>query len=341
MKRLLSLIIVAVMMLTLVVGCGKKEETTTETPVAETPATETPATETPATETPATTDSADVVTTASVTNDVETLVAALSKDGTWIAASLNDMSYDKEIVVEGEFTNRDVIDRKLALYTQDEDRNITAQFTLTAPKLIVKSENFRIQGGTFKGDVYVEAKGFKIDKAGTVDGNIYFASKELMDTFTVTDSSKITGTIAVDGVDVVATASLVVDANDLVKALSKDGTWIGSTLFNMVLSQEIIVEGEFTNRDQVARKLALYTQDADRNVTASFTVAAPSMTVKSENFSITNGTFKGDVYVEAAGFKLINSTVDGNIYYATQALMDGASLDATSKVTGVSEVKAK
>jgi hypothetical protein len=60
--------------------------------------------------------------------------------------------------------------------------------------MIVKSENFRIQGGTFIGDVYVEANGFNVGKAATVDGNIYFASQEYMDSFYVDESGKVTGT---------------------------------------------------------------------------------------------------------------------------------------------------
>ena len=39
---------------------------------------------------------------------------------------------------------------------------MTARYTLTAPRLIVRHRNTRIQGGTFKGDVYVEAQGFEL-----------------------------------------------------------------------------------------------------------------------------------------------------------------------------------
>ncbi|PXW92449.1 hypothetical protein DES38_10227, partial [Streptohalobacillus salinus] len=66
---------------------------------------------------------------------------------------------------------------KLALYTQDEDRNITDQFTLTAPMLTVQGENTRIQGGTFAGDVLVDANGFSIPD-GTIDGDLIFADAE-------------------------------------------------------------------------------------------------------------------------------------------------------------------
>ncbi|MBN2795349.1 MAG: hypothetical protein JXR88_08100 [Clostridia bacterium] len=281
----------------------------------------------------------DAVTTASIVTDGNAFAKGLSKDGTWIVAALNDITLTEDLVVEGEFTNKDAVIRKLALYTQDEERNVTARFTLTVPKMIVKSENTRVQSGIVKGDIYVENNGFNLVDA-TVEGNIYFATKEALDTFTIDDRSKVTGTLKLDGVDVVTTASLVVTGDDLVKGLSADGTWIVAVYHNMSLKQEIIVNGEFIHRDAIARKLALYTQDEERNITASFTVAAPKMTVKSENFSIQGGTFKGDVYVEANGFSLLKtSAVDGNIYFAKQEYKDSFVLEEGSSVTGTMEVQ--
>lgn len=139
----------------------------------------------------------DVMTTASIVTEGDAVVKGLSADGTWIVATLNDITVSDAIVVEGAFTNKDKPARKLALYTQDEDRNITASFTLTAPKLTVKSENFRIQGGTFKGDVYVEAHGFTIVK-GSVDGDVIFATQEYKDSMVEDETGSVTGDIIVD-----------------------------------------------------------------------------------------------------------------------------------------------
>ncbi len=332
MKKILALLLTAILVAALFTACGKEE-------AVETPATETK--EEAATE--GTTEEVDAVTTASIVDNAADLIVAVSTDGAWLAATLNDITMDEDLVVEGEFISKEKIDRKLALYTQDEDRNITAQFTVTAPKLIVKSENFRITGGTFKGDVYVEAPGFKLDKSSTVDGNIYFASKELLDTFTVSDTSIVTGTIQVDGVDVVTSASLVTSVDGLVNGLSADGTWIVAVYNNMTLKSDIVVEGVFHDKadesKDLYRKLALYTQDADRNITASFTLAAPNMIVKSENFKIQGGTFKGDVIVEAPGFTIAKGSVDGNVYFASQELMDSMVMDDASSVTGVIELK--
>lgn len=281
----------------------------------------------------------DVTTTASIVNDSEAFAKGLSKDGTWIVATLNDLSFDDKLVVEGDFKKDDVLYRKIALYTQDDDRKVTAKFTLTVPELIIKSPNTRIQSGIVKGDVYVENTGFNLVDT-KVEGNIYFDNKEALDTFTIDDRSEVTGKMIVADVDVVTSASLVVEGDDLVKGLSADGTWIVAVYHNMKLKQDIVVDGEFIPKEVIDRKLALYTQDSDRNVTASFTVEAPKMTVKSENFRIQGGTFKGDVYVEANGFQLSKTaTVDGNVYFASQEYKDSFILEDDSTVTGMMEVQ--
>lgn len=142
---------------------------------------------------------ADATTTASIVNQADPLISALSDKGNWIVAILNDMNVDKEIVVSGEFHDKgdsaNAIYRKLALYSQDEDHNITATYTLTVPKMTVQSENFKIQGGTVKGDVYVEANGFTLDKTGTVDGNLYFKSDDLKSSAVL--DGKVTGSTEV------------------------------------------------------------------------------------------------------------------------------------------------
>lgn len=135
---------------------------------------------------------ADAVTTASIVNDQAAFLKAASKEGTWIIAILKDLKVDKEIVLEGEFKNKDAIARKIALYTQDDKRNVTARFTLTAPKLTVKSENARIQSGTFIGDIYVEAKDFNLVDA-KVQGNVYFANEDAKSTFKMDKTSSVSG----------------------------------------------------------------------------------------------------------------------------------------------------
>lgn len=175
---------------TLFAGCAPKNATTPQN------TTSPQATESPA-PTATTSPNTDVTTTASIVNTQDAFLNAVSPQGTWIIAILNDLTIDKDIVVDGQFKNSkgDVL-RKLALYTQDENKVVTNRFTLTAPRMIVRSENTRIQSGTFKGDVYVEAKGFHL-LDGTVDGNIYFKSDDLKASFTMDETSKVTGTQSV------------------------------------------------------------------------------------------------------------------------------------------------
>ena len=120
----------------------------------------------------------DVVTTASIVDNADALVKAASAEGNWIFAILNDVTMDKELVVAGEFHDKgdaaNPIYRKFAPYTQDKDHNVTARYTLTVPKMTVQSENFKMQAGTVKGDVYVEANGFTLQKCD-----------QLMETFTM------------------------------------------------------------------------------------------------------------------------------------------------------------
>jgi hypothetical protein len=141
----------------------------------------------------------DVTTTASIVNEPAAFEKAISSTGTWIIATVKDLSFDKELVLDGEFKNgkkdeagKDIIQRKIALYAQDENRKVTARYTLVAPKLTINSPNARIQSGTFKGDLYVSAKNFELVDA-TVDGNVYFTTDEAQSTFKPDDKSKVTG----------------------------------------------------------------------------------------------------------------------------------------------------
>ncbi|WP_151734266.1 hypothetical protein [Paenibacillus tengchongensis] len=140
----------------------------------------------------AATEAPDAVTTASVVDNNEAFKQAISKEGTWIAATLNDLTFTEDLVVEGEFINKEKPARKIALYTQDAEHNITASFRLTAPKMTIRSENTQLQGGIFAGDIYVEADGFTVMNA-TVQGNVYFANEQYQSTFNSADQGIVTG----------------------------------------------------------------------------------------------------------------------------------------------------
>lgn len=168
------------LLVVLAAGCAKKETTP---PKQTTPPETTP----------------EVKTTASIVDQNAAFEKAISSSGTWIIATVKDLTFTKDLVLEGEFKNgkkddagKDIIARKLALYAQDENRNVTARYTITAPKLTILSPNANISYGTFKGDVYVSAPNFQLI-GGTVDGNVYFTTDEAKNTFTITKDGKVTG----------------------------------------------------------------------------------------------------------------------------------------------------
>lgn len=138
----------------------------------------------------------DAETTASIVNEESAFKEAISEDGTWIIITLKDLDFDEELVVEGEFRDKDdennEIYRKLALYAQDQDRNVTDRYTVIAPEMTIKSPNTNIQGGVFEGDIYVEAEGFKITDA-KIQGNVYFANEEFESTFELVDGGEVSG----------------------------------------------------------------------------------------------------------------------------------------------------
>lgn len=132
------------------------------------------------TDTGKTPDETDTKTVASITDNSDILKESLSDKGNWITAITADVTLDSDLNVEGTFhdkgDDKNDVYRKLALHTQDDSFNIIDNFTLTTPKLVVKSENFTVFHGTIKGDVEVHADGFSL-VGTTVEGNVIFASE--------------------------------------------------------------------------------------------------------------------------------------------------------------------
>lgn len=127
--------------------------------------------------------------------DPAAVVKGLSKDGFWIFSILSDVSVDEPIYVDGEFHDKgddaNELYRKLALYAQNEEHKVTAEYTLTVPRMEVTSPNFRIQNGTVKGDVYINAEGFDLNNC-KIEGNLYFVTQAQMDSATL-DTGTVTG----------------------------------------------------------------------------------------------------------------------------------------------------
>jgi len=296
---------------------------------------------------------ADAVSSASIVDNGAAFEKAISKDGTWIICTLNDLAIDKDLVLEGEFHDKNDptkdLKRKIGLYTQDDDHNVTARFSLTAPSLTIKSPNARIQSSTFIGDLYIYAKNFSLVDA-KIDGNVYFATQEAKDTFNADEKSSITGKQILFDVDAVSTATptQVQDAAAFEKAISKDGYWIIVPIIDLAIDKDLVLEGVFHDKNDptkdLKRKIGLYTHNnpEDKKIaTHSFTLTAPSLTIKSPYATLQYGYFIGDIYVEANNFSLVKNKVTGNIYFANQEAKDTFTMDADSSVTGVQEIKTK
>ena len=133
----------------------------------------------------------DTVSSASQVVDEDSLMTAVEES--WILIIQQDLSVDEEIVLEGEFKNRDEIDRKLALYTSNEDHSVNERFTLEAPSITVNSPKTRFKAGVFVGDVYVVSENFKLTTGFTVEGNVYFENEAAKETFTIAGGATVTG----------------------------------------------------------------------------------------------------------------------------------------------------
>ena len=135
----------------------------------------------------------DTVSSPSVVVDQDSLMRA--EDNSWILIIQQDLSVNEDIVLDGEFKNGDAFDRKLALYTSNEDHSVNKRFTLEAPSITVKSPYTRFKAGTFVGDVYVAADNFKLTTGFTVKGDVYFENHTAKDTFKIESGASITGNI--------------------------------------------------------------------------------------------------------------------------------------------------
>lgn len=163
---------------------------------------------------------------------------------------------------------------------------------------------------------------------------------------TQTKTDPNTGTQTPAKTDTTTTASIVNSTAAFEKAISSTGTWIIAITGDLKDDKPLVLEGNFKNgkkdasgNDLIQRKLALYSQDANKNITARYTLTAPSMTIRSPKASFQHGTFKGDVYVETNDFQLIDAKVDGNVYFATDAAKAGFKADDKSSITGKQEIK--
>lgn len=143
-------------------------------------------------------ESADTTSGASQVADTEQLQEAL-QNGPWIVLFQNDIETDQDLTMAGGFTNSDgEAQRKLGLYSTDENGDIAETYTLSAPSITIQNENTRIVNGTVEADLYVEGNELTLEGGATVDGDITFASQEYADSANLEDGT-VTGEITVEG----------------------------------------------------------------------------------------------------------------------------------------------
>lgn len=183
MKRRIAVGLCAGLLTLSLVGCSSSEEPKETAPEA-------PAVETSAEE------EVDAVGTASIPATLAEFEQGIAADGRWIITPVADLTSENELVIEGEFYDKDDkasdLYRKVGLYAQDENRKLTDEYTLTVPKIVVKSENTNFVNGTVKGDIYVEANGFVL-KETNVEGNVYFANEDVKSTFKLEGEASVSG----------------------------------------------------------------------------------------------------------------------------------------------------
>jgi hypothetical protein len=143
----------------------------------------------------------------------------------------------------------------------------------------------------------------------------------------------------------------------LQKGFAANGAWLNAIKGDLsATGKTLTVDGQFVGDNAIARKLALYDQTSTFVVTKRYTLTVDKIEVNSPGFYISNGTVKGDVYVNASGFHgqtgtksgsvAGQATIDGNLIFASQALLDAYNKDIAAtpadavKVTGQTKVVA-
>ena len=133
----------------------------------------------------------------------EELAIALKED--YSITIKNNIEANNELTMEGDFSKTDTternkvthVGRKLNLFYIDNSNNVINNYTLSVPKLVVKSNDTTIKGGKIKGDIYVESNGLILDDT-KVEGNIYFKNEKNKDSFKLENAASVSGDLKVE-----------------------------------------------------------------------------------------------------------------------------------------------
>ncbi|MFT5874719.1 MAG: peptidoglycan hydrolase-like protein with peptidoglycan-binding domain [Clostridium sp.] len=291
----------------------------------------------------------DVVTSASLVDNAAGVEEAISKDGTWIIAILNDVTTDKDLVLQGKLTKPDksvppvqvATGRKIALYAQDDKHVTTDTFTLTAPKLTIKSTDSTIQKGTFKGDLYVSAQdfnlktativgdvyvsetGFNMTEGSKIEGNVYFTNQQAKDSFVMDDTSSVTGT---------QTLKVAIPEKTTIKVGRAESAAHGTKCFTVAvvaMAGDKIVAASIDDYQFMSKDVATGVPNSDLDFGKNYADATIQLASKR-----TNATYYSEHMKEAGGATL---PLDTN-YNAVQAFAVGktiAQLEAIIKTNPI------
>jgi hypothetical protein len=109
---------------------------------------------------------------------------------------------------------------------------------------------------------------------------------------------------------------------DLQEGFSKDGAWLNAVTKDInAKGKTLEVAGLFSGDSKILRELALYKSGADHKPEQTYTLTVDKIVVNSPFFTISQGTVKGDVYVNTQGFGFEGTgKIDGNLIFATDEL---------------------
>lgn len=133
----------------------------------------------------------------------EELAIALKED--YSITIKNDIEANNELTIEGDFSKTDTtevnkvshVGRELNLFYIDNSNNVINNYTLSVPKLVIKSNDTTIKGGKIKGDIYVESNGLILDDT-KIEGNIYFKDKKNKDSFKLENTASVSGNVKIE-----------------------------------------------------------------------------------------------------------------------------------------------
>lgn len=144
----------------------------------------------------------DVVTSPSRANSPESFDSAINNS--WIVLVENDLQLTNDITLKSGFKktnseeNGKLVDapRVLVIFSKDESGNVKDLYTLTVPRLTILDEGTKLEGGTLKGDVYVDANNVVLQQI-KIDGNVYFKDENSKTSFVIDENSQVTGSMEI------------------------------------------------------------------------------------------------------------------------------------------------